>query len=108
MLQKRENFVLVLQIFVFKCCKHFTLIASRLWQVVQAVAMAESIAICQYLLRTDFPPESNKAGKGRVGTSGEHLFQIYRRLIGRTYIALARQDKIYRNISVHSGGSDQT
>ena len=34
-----------------------------------------------------------------VRTSGEHLFQIYRRLIGRAYIALARQDKIYRNIS---------
>ena len=34
-----------------------------------------------------------------VNTSGEHLFQIYRRLIGRPYIALARQDKIYRNIS---------
>ena len=56
MLQKRDNFGLVLQIFVSKCCKHFTLIASRPWQVVQAVAMAESIAICQYLLRTDFPP----------------------------------------------------
>ena len=35
--------------------------------------------------------------------SGEHLFQIYRRLIGRPYIALARQDKIYRNISVALG-----
>ena len=31
-------------------------------------------------------------------TSGEHLFQMYWRLIGRLYIALARQDKIYRNI----------
>ena len=40
--------------------------------------------------------------------SGEHLFLIYRRLIGRPYIALIWQDKIYRNISVHSGGSDQT
>ena len=27
-----------------------------------------------------------------VETSGEHLFQIYRRLIDRPYIALARQD----------------
>ena len=27
------------------------------------------------------------------------FFQIYWRLIGRPYIALARQDKIYRNIS---------
>ena len=34
-----------------------------------------------------------------MSSSGEHLFQIYRRLIGRSYIALARQDKIYRNIS---------
>ena len=32
-------------------------------------------------------------------SGGEHLFQIYRRLIGRPYIAIARQDKIYRNIS---------
>ena len=31
--------------------------------------------------------------------SGETLLQIYRRLIGRSYIAIARQDKIYRNIS---------
>ena len=35
----------------------------------------------------------------RLYISGEHLFQIYRRLIGRPYIAFARQDKIYRNIS---------
>ena len=34
-----------------------------------------------------------------IQSSGEHLFLIYRRLIGRPYIALARQDKIYRNIS---------
>ena len=34
-----------------------------------------------------------------VLASGEHLFEIYRRLIGRPHIALARQDKIYRNIS---------
>ena len=33
-----------------------------------------------------------------VPISGEHLCQIYRRLIGRLYIALARQEKIYRNI----------
>ena len=53
---KRETILGLLQIFVSsKCCAHFTLIASRLWQVVQAVAMAESIAIYQYLLRTDFP-----------------------------------------------------
>ena len=44
----------------------------------------------------------------KVNNSGEHLFQINWRLIGRPYIALARQDKIYRNISVHSEGSDQT
>ena len=31
-------------------------------------------------------------------TSGEHLFQMYRRLIGRLYIALARQAQIYPNI----------
>ena len=31
--------------------------------------------------------------------SGETLFQIYRRLIGRPYIVLAQKDKIYRNIS---------
>ena len=42
----------------------------------------------------------------RVPTSGEHLFQMYRRLIGRPYIALARQDKIYRNISVHWEGPE--
>ena len=46
-----EGFLLVLQIFLLKCCKHFTLIASRPWQVVQAVAMTESIAIW-----LDFPP----------------------------------------------------
>ena len=34
-----------------------------------------------------------------VHISGEHLFEIYRKLIGRPHIALARQDKIYRNIS---------
>ena len=80
MLQKRENFVLVLQIFVFKCCKHFTLIASRPWQVVQAVAMAESIAICQYLLRPDFPPDSWTRQRQRTGrylalTSTAHTSQ---------------------------------
>ena len=31
--------------------------------------------------------------------SGETLLSIYQRLIGRPYIALARQDEIYRNIS---------
>ena len=34
-----------------------------------------------------------------IYTSGEHLFEIYWRLIGRPHIALARQDNIYRNIS---------
>ena len=47
--------------------------------------------------------ENSQNPVGGVVTSGEHLFQIYRRLIGRPYIA-----PIYRDISVHSGGSDQT
>ena len=34
-----------------------------------------------------------------VCAGGEHLFQIYWRLIGRPHIALAWPDKIYRNIS---------